>query len=242
MSNAGPPDRLVFAGFGLGGAIVFVAWWLGLLDHVPWPFWALIPVAILAVISFADYDGWNIRHAMAYVALQQRARWPGPGPIPATPSMAQAWLDDPANAGADGLLKVSVMITAGNLTTARALLEDHVPTNDVQTAAATRIRAYFGARETGIIDMEPIRAVSEGLDEEDRRYQLTAAAWTQAWMDIEARRPWRDRFAATVRGLGPYAVPRRVEGIIGFQQFAAPFAVLLATAIMAVLVVVLRLT
>ena len=236
MSNAGPPDRLVFAGFGLGGAIVFVGWLLGPLGRVPWPLWALVPAAILAVVSFADRDGWNIRRAMAYVALQQRARWPGPGPLPTTPSVAQAWLEDPASADADGLFKVSVMITVGNLTAARAVLDAYVPTTEAQTVAATRFRAYFRARETGAVDMEPIRAVSEELDEADRRYQLTSAAWMQAWMDIEARRPWRNRFVDAVRGLGPYPVPRRVEGFIGLQQLAAPIAVLLATAIMAPIV------
>jgi len=230
---AGPPDRSVFAGFGLGGAIIFVAWWWGLLGHVPWPFWAVVPGAILVVVSLTDDKGWNIRRAMAYVALQQRARWPGPDPLPTTPSTAQTWLDDPANANADGLFRVSMMITVGKLTAAQALLEDYVPTTDAQTAAATRYRAYFQARETGAIDMGPIRAVTKGLDEEERRYQLTSAAWMQAWMDIESRRPWRDRFADAVRDLGPYTVPRRVEGFIGFQELAAPVAVVLATAIMA---------
>ena len=81
--------------------------------------------------------------------------------------------------------------------------------------------------------MAPILAASQGLGDEDRRYQLTAAAWAQAWLDIEARRPWRQRFADAVRELGPHPVPGRILVFIGAQQLSAPIATILATWIIA---------
>jgi hypothetical protein len=222
----------VFAGFALGGALIVMGWLSGLLRDVPWPLWALIPAAIVTFIGLVDRDGWNIRRAMAYVAIRQRGRWAG-GPIPRGPSLSQAWLDDPANAAADGLQRVSMQVAVGNLAAAKATLDTYEPTTGVQAAAVARMRSHLRAHETGTIDMAPIRAATEGLDEEERRYQLTAAAWAQAWLDIQARRPWRRRFADAVRELGPHAVPGWVLAFIGIQQLAAPIATLLATGIVA---------
>ena len=232
IRDAGPPHALVIIGFAVSGLLILVGWLAGPLADVPWPLWALIPVAVLSLISFADRDGWNIRRAMAYVALEQRARWSS-GPVPRTATGAQAWLDDPAHADAEGLQKVSMLITLGNLAAGKAILDAYVPATAVQTAAVTRLRGYFAALETRSIDMAPIRAASEGLGEDDRRYQLAAAAWMQALMDIEAHRPWRQRFADTVRDLGPFRVPGRILAFIGFQQLSAPIATAIATAIVA---------
>jgi len=222
----------VFAGFGLAVLIIAVGWFTGVLRDVPWPLWAVIPVAILTVVGLADRDGWNIRRAMAYVAIQQRARWMG-GPIPRGPTASQAWLDDPANAGADDLQRASMLIAVGDLTAARATLDRFEPTTDVQVAAVARLHAHLRALDTGTIDIAPILAAAEGLNEEDRRYQLTAAAWTQAWIDIAARRPWRERFATAVRGLGLHPVPGRFLVVIGMQQLVAAIATALATVIIA---------
>jgi hypothetical protein len=232
-SDAGPPDRWVFAGVGVGLLFIVVGWMSGVLRGVPWPLWALLPVGVLIVVSFADHDGWNIRRAMAYVAIQQRARWKG-GEIPRTPSLAQRWLDDPANADADGLQKVSVLIALGDLAAATSMLETYVPTTDVQVAAVTRIRSYLRAIETGTVEMEPIRAAAANLAAEERRYQLTSSAWMQVWLDIEAHRPWRMRFADAIRDLGPHPVPGRVLAFIGLQQLIAPVATIIGTAISAV--------
>jgi hypothetical protein len=234
LRQAGPPDRAVIAGFAVSGFLIVVGWWSGALRDVPWPWWALIPIAILAVISFADRDGWNVRRAMAYVAIGQRARWAG-GEIPRGPSGARAWLDDPAHADADGLQRVSMLINIGNLAAGRALLDAYVPTTEVQAAAAVRFREHLAAFETGSIDLAPIRAATEGLGEDDRRYQLSSAAWMQAWRDIEAHRPWRQRFADTIRDLGPYPVPGRILAFIGFQQLAPSIATAVAITIVALI-------
>jgi hypothetical protein len=225
----------VIIGFAVSGLLILLGWLSGPLRGVPWPWWALIPIAILTVVSFADRDGWNIRRAMAYVAIEQRARWPS-GAVPRTASGAQAWLDDPANVDADGLQKVSMLITIGDLAAGRTILDAYVPASPVQAAALARLRAYFAALDTRSIDMAPIRAASEGLGQDDRRYQLAAAAWMQAWMDIEAHRPWRQRFADSVRDLGPFRVSGRILGFIGVQQLSAPIATAIATTIVAVVV------
>jgi hypothetical protein len=232
IRDAGPPHGAVIVGFAVSGLLILLGWVTGALRDVPWPLWALIPITILSVVSFADRDGWNVRRAMAYVAVEQRARWPS-GPVPRTASGAQAWLDDPANVDADGLQKVSMLITIGNLAAARPILDDYKPWSAVQAAAATRMRAYFAALDTRSIDIAPIRAASQGLGEDDRRYQLASSAWMQAWMDIEGRRPWRQRFADSVRDLGPFPVPARLLAVIGFQQLSAPIATAIATMIVA---------
>ncbi len=77
-----------------------------------------------------------------------------------------------------------------------------------------------------------IRAATEGLADGERRYQLTSAAFSQAWLDIEAGRPWRSGFAQAARTLGPHPVPLPVGLWIAVQELAAPVAVVLATAIM----------
>ena len=222
----------MIAGFLVSGALIGIGWWSGALQDVPWPLWAVVPGTVLSVISFADRDGWNIRRAMAYVAIQQRARWTR-GPLPDTPALAQAWLDDPVNADASGLETASMLITSGNRAAGMALLDSYVPETEMQAAGLARLRSYLRTSESGSMDMSPIRAAAERLGEEDRRYQLTSAAWMQAWLDIEGRRPWRQRFADAVRDLGPYPAPPRAIAFIWFQQLAAPIAVVLATVLVA---------
>jgi hypothetical protein len=195
----------------------------------------VIPAVVLAAVAVLDHDGWNIRRAMAHVALQQRTRWTR-GQIPTTPSLAQAWLAEPSNADANGLERMSVLIVARDIPAARTVLDQFVATTPVQAVGAVRMRSYLQALETGTVDIEPVRAAAADLSKDDRRYQLTSAAWMQVWLDIEARRPWRRRFANAVRDLGPFPVPRRYVAVLAFQQFAASIAVILATLIMAPIV------
>lgn len=229
----------MIVGLVLSAALIGIGWWSGALQDVPWPLWAVVPATVLTLICVADRDGWNIRRAMAYVALQQRARWTR-GPLPDTPAKAQAWLADPANANASGLETASMLITSGNRADGSALLDSYVPETGTQTAAVVRLRSYLRASENGSMDMAPIRAAAERLDPDDRRYQLTSAAWTQAWLDIEARRPWRQQFADSVRDLGPYPAPPRALAFIWIQQLAAPVAIVLATVLVAGIGAILR--
>ena len=95
IRNAGPRQGDVAAGAILSVAVIAIAWLTGILQSVPWPAWMIIPVVILTAVAIADADGWRIRRAMAYVALEQRARRTR-GRIPSTPSVAQRWLVDPS--------------------------------------------------------------------------------------------------------------------------------------------------
>ena len=235
VREAGPPIRDVIGGAILAFIVIAVGWVAGPLRPVPWPLWMAIPVVILTAVAARDRDGWNVRRAMAYVALQQRARWTR-GKIPATPALARAWLANPSNDDANGLERTSALVISGDIEAARATIDDFVPTTPVQAVAAVRLRSYLRALDTGTVDIEPVRAAAGGLSDDDRRYQLTATAFAQVWLDIEARRPWRQRFAAVVRDLGPFRIPRRFEAAIAVQQFAAPIAVLLAALIMAPIV------
>jgi len=195
----------------------------------------VIPVVILSAVAVADGDGWRIRRAMAYVAIQQRKRWTR-GRIPATPSLARRWLQDPSNADASGLERASALFTIGDVAAARAALDSYMPRDAVEVAGLTRMRAVFRARETGVVDMVAIGAATDGLSADERRYQLTAAAFSQAWLDIAHGRPWRPTFARAVRSLGPHQVPSPVRIWIAVQELAAPIAVVLATVIMVGLV------
>jgi hypothetical protein len=98
------------------------------------------------------------------------------------------------------------------------------------------MRSFLDAGVSGTIDMEPIRVAAQGLPDADRRYQLSAAAFSQVWLDVEAHRPWRRGFAASIRGLGPFPVPAYVHAFIAVQELSAPIAVVLATVIMAAIV------
>ena len=232
IRNAGPRDRDVAAGAILSVAVIAIGWLAGILRSVPWPAWMVIPFVILSAVGLADADGLRIRRAMAFVAIEQRRRWTR-GQIPATPSLAQRWLTDPSNVDASGLERASVLFITGDVAAATAALDTYVPRDATEVAGLTRMRSVFQARETGVVDMDGIRAATEGLAYGERRYQLTSAAFSQAWLDIEAGRPWRSAFAQAVRGLGPHPVPVHIALWIAVQELAAPIAVVLATVIMA---------
>ncbi len=235
VRNAGPRERDVAAGAILSVAVIGIAWSAGILRSVPWPAWMVIPFVILSAVAVADADGWRIRRAMAYVAIEQRKRWTR-GQIPATPSVAQRWLTDPSNADASGLERASALFMTGDVAAASAVLDTFVPSDATEAAGSTRMRSVFQARETGVVDMGAIRAAIDGLPHGERRYQLTSAAFSQAWLDIKAGRPWRSAFAQAARELGPHRVPAHVGLWIAVQELAAPIAVVLATAIMVGLV------
>lgn len=235
IRNAGPRDRDIAAGAILSVAVIAIAWLTGVFQSVPWPAWMVIPFVILTAVAVADADGWRIRRAMAYVAIEQRKRWTR-GQIPRTPSVAQRWLTDPSNADANGLERASALFMTGDVAAASAALDAYVPRDATALAGLTRMRAVFRARETGVIDMDAMRAATDGLADRERRYQLTSAAFSQAWLDIEAGRPWRASFARAVRELGPHAVPLHIGLWIAVQELAAPIAVVLATVIMVGLV------
>ena len=142
IRNAGPRDRDVAAGAILSVAVIAIGWLTGILRSVPWPAWMVIPFVILSAVGVADADGWRMRRAMAYVAIEQRRRWTR-GRIPATPSSAQEWLADPSNADASGLERASALFMTGDAAAASAALDRCVPRDAMEAAGLTRIGPCF---------------------------------------------------------------------------------------------------
>lgn len=243
LREAGPPNRQVIVAAGIGLLFDLVLWLLGPTRGMPWPVNAIAPAALTSIVALVDRDGWMVRRAMVDVAVQQRDRWArggfsaGRGGFPAGPAAAAAWLEDPANSGASTLERASVLIGAGRHDEAAALIETMAPETETQHASALRIGAFLRGRTSGSIDVAATRAAIDrlALESNERRYQLTSLAWSQVWIDVERRRPWRAAFADAVRDLGPFPVPGRMALIIWLQHFAAPFAIVLATAIVALI-------
>lgn len=230
IAGAGPPWSWVIAG-GLAGVLVLATLFLlGVTRGVPFVGVMLVPAAGTLVASLADRDGWAIRQALARIGLDQRARWTGR--FPSTPGQARAWLDDPAHANARPLAVAAAALTAGRAAVAREALARLDPESDDELAAATRFAAVLDAEPTGTIDRGRLAAFVDRLSEPERRYHLLSEAWSQAWIDLQRRRPWRAGFAVAARGFAPYDLPRRVRIALAIQQLAAPIAVVLASLIM----------
>ncbi len=234
LRDAGPPNRQVIVAAAVGLLVDLALWLLGPLRGLPWPVLAIAPAAMTMIVAIADRDGWIVRRAMMDIAVQQRARW-SPGGFPASPAAAEAWLEHPANMGASALQRASVLIAAGRHDEASTLIEAMAPENLAQQASALRIGAFLRGRTSGSIDVAATRAAIDRLrlEPSERRYQVSSLAWSQVWIDVERGRPWRAAFADAVRDLGPFRVPARMGLLIGLQQLAAPFAIVLATAIVA---------
>lgn len=209
-----------------------ILWIVGADTRPPWLLLLGIPAVLTAIVAVADRDGWRVREAMAYVALQQTARW-SRGPLLRTTPAAEAWLADPANAEATTPERTSALIAAGHWAEAETLVAGAEGSTDTERASIARLRATIAAHPDGDIDLDAVRAAAASLPPHERRYHVAAAAWSQVWLDLAARRVWRPRFAAAVRDLGPFPVPRRVRAWIAFQQLAAPIACVLAFVILA---------
>ena len=235
MRGAGPPPIPTAVAIVGGVALAGVIWLVRYEDGPPWLAFGLIPGTLTAALAVADRDGWRIRAAIATVGLEQVRRWGGAGSMPRTVAAAERWLADPARADEPPLRRVSVMTVAGRWDAARAALMGIEPRDDIERASRMRLLAVIDGRAAGRIDEAPVRAELDALDlpPAERRYQRLSLAWSQAWLDIVARRPWRRPFADAIRGLGPFALPARVRLIIAIQQLAAPIACVLAVAIMA---------
>lgn len=218
----------IVVGVSAGG----VLWLIRTETRPPWLLLGGIPAVLTAIIAVTDRDGWRVREAIAYVALQQAARWTR-GPLLRTTPAAEAWLADPAYADATTPERTSALIAAGRWTDAGALIAGTDGSSDAERASVVRLRATIAAHPAGDIDLDAVRAAAAGLPADERRYHNAAAAWSQVLLDLAARRAWRPRFADAVRDLGPFPLPRRVRLWIAFQQLAAPIACVLAVVILA---------
>jgi hypothetical protein len=187
------------------------------------------------VPGIADRDGWRVRAAMAYVAIEQRRQWRHGRP-PITPAAANAWLDGEAGQAATALERAGVMVTAGRRAEALAALDGAAVASDLDRVRQLRLRSTIGAMAgTGEIDLDQVREAAAALPMEQRRYQVVSAAWSQAWLDVNAGRPWRDRFAAVAHEFAPYPLPRPIWAFgVALQQLVLPISIVLALAILSV--------
>ena len=121
---------------------------------------------------------------------------------------------------------MSALITANRYAEAGEVLAGFVPADDVDRVRIIRLEASIRAAtdERATIDVHAVAAAAAILPADEARYQVVSAAWTQAWLDLTHRRPWRDRFVAVARRNRPYPLPGRVRAVLGGQQLAAPLA------------------
>ena len=227
VRGAGPPERLVIAMFVLGG-IVDLGLALATRGALPLMALALPPTALTLAASILDRDGWTIRSAIASVGLEQRRRRSGPR-LPVTPSAARRWLAA-EHPDAPDLERVSVLVTAGRYEAAMDALAAVTPVDPVDEVRVMRLRQVVAAAidQSREIDVPAIASAARDLAPDEGRYNVLSAAWSRAWLDVVGRRPWRSRFAAVARELGPYELPGWVRLVIAAQQCAAPIACVLA--------------
>jgi hypothetical protein len=225
---AGPPIAwLVVAGVA-GVAGVVPLYLLGV--HDPTTLIAVPPVAF-AIACLADRDGWRIRLATAELAALQRQRW-SRGRLPADPVSTAAWLA--ANPDAPVLDRAGVLVTAGRFTEARELAMSAVGSTPEEIVRLERLRLTIrGALGEASLDRPTVEAFDlvpelASLSGADRRFHRLSLAWSAAWLQIRADRPWRATFADVLRDLGPFRPPLRYAVFHAVQQLALPIAYLLA--------------
>lgn len=230
LRDAGPPMWQVIAAVALGG-VADVALAIAMRDTLPLWAYVILPFLLTLAVSIADRDGWVVRGAIAFVGMEQRRRAAGRA-VPATPAAAERWLTSPPP-DATPFERAAALITAARPTEAAAALENVEPSSPADAVRLIRLRASAAAAldQDSELDLGAIRTATADLPPDDQRYHVLSAAWTQAWLDITRRRPWRARFAPIAREFAPYALPVPLRLVLGVQQYAGPVACVLGGAI-----------
>lgn len=227
VRNAGPPIWQVVLAVVLGG-VLDAGLVLASRDALPLVAYLIPPGVLTLIVSIADRDGPTIRSALTYVALEQRQRAHA-NRIPLTRESAERWLavDQP---GASPFDRAGALITAERHAEAVAALESVEPGSDADRVRLLRIRALAAAAISidANVDVDAVRAVASSLPDAERKYGVVAAAWTQAWLDITRKRPWRAKFATVAHEWAPYEIPPRVRAAMLIQQYVGPVACVLA--------------
>ncbi len=199
-----------------------VAVWSATRADLAWGY-VLFPLLATALVAAADRDGWRIRNLIYGVAIEQRRRRPNLASI-RTQRDAETWLASGSNAAAEPLERASALIFAQRGTQAKALLESITPSSDQERSSLARLTAYLEGMTSGTMDIRALEEASASLPEDMRRYQLVAAALSQAVFDVQRRRPWRRSFLATTAEFAAYRLPLRTNSLIAIQEYAAPIA------------------
>jgi hypothetical protein len=200
-----------------------------------------LPPAILTLlVSAADRDAWLLRRALASIAIDQRARLASRG-LPVDRTAAEAWLASPP-ADAAPFERAAVLMNVGRFEEARAALDGADPSGPLDRVRTLRLREAVDAAldPTRTIDIDAVADVARELAPGERHYQVLSAAWSQAALDIKARRPWIKPFLRVARANGPFPLPRRTEIAIAVQQLSAPIACLIAGGILVIAAAVIH--
>jgi hypothetical protein len=234
LRDAGPPNGWVFASFVAGAPMIGLA----AVDSGPARLLCLIAgLAVLALPSVLDRDGWRIRIGMGWLAAEQRRRQQSPLNMPRTPAGADRWLQQPAATEA-GLTQASVLMMAGRLAEARALVAVHQIADIEDRARVARLLAAIDGVDHGRIDPTAANAAIDALPPEARPYHRLSLAWSTAWVESSNRRPWRRAFAKAAEGIGTAGIPARYLAYGAFQELLAPVVgliVVLGAAIVGIL-------
>jgi hypothetical protein len=230
LRDAGPPNGHVFFAVVASVALLVIVWGDREVGMATWVLMGAIAFLQTGVVSVIDGDGWAIRDALAWIAREQRARMGSLGLVDDREGL-QAWVDDPANLDADPLLKASALTGLDRWDEANALLDSYATDDPVKLASRIRIQSMIKARSTGRIDPAPLRAAVQQLSAAEAKYQLASTAWSQAWLDLTAHRPWRKEFAKTARELRPFALSLKIRIFIAIEQLLAPIICLVGIAL-----------
>jgi hypothetical protein len=235
LREAGPPIRWIVAAISLALAAVIILYVAGFENRAVL---LAIPFVAFLMVGLLDRDGWRIRMAMAEVATRQREHW-RTGTLPIDPPSAEAWLSE--HPDARPVERASVLVTVGRREDAIALLDAAVGETPTETVGIARLRLTLDptiderASERMVLERLERLPAFAALPANEQRYQRLAASWSIAWLRIKRGAPWRGAFAAAIRNLGPFHVPRRYRAFHAIQQFALPIAYVLALLIVWVL-------
>jgi hypothetical protein len=187
------------------------------------PFVAVLaPIGAFTWVGLNDRDAWIARRAIYQFGALQAARMTVG--FPTNPESTAEWLADPANAGADDVTRAYALVNAGRAADAIALVDQPGPRSRTDEAAAERLRLTVQRDREGAVDRTQFDALMAGLAAPDRVWQEHALAAMLLVKDIDEGKPWRDRYVAAVRDLGPWDLPRRAWFVIVTQQFAMAIA------------------
>jgi hypothetical protein len=214
LSEAGPPNSWVVAGFVVVALVSTVMY----AQQVSAVVIALVAAAIVTVPALLDADGWRIRLGMAWLSAEQRRRM-GPD-LPRTRGDAERWLARP-DASEATYLRASMLMTAGRLEEAGAVIAAAQLETPGDLARALRFEAALDGLRTGAVDPTAAAAAIAALPPADLRYHELSLAWSIAWVAASSHRPWRRTFAEAARGVDRHEIPRRWLIGLSVQQLLA---------------------
>ncbi len=176
----------------------------------------MVVAAVFVVVGLMDRDAFTARCAIYQYGELQAARIGPTFPINAADT--DAWLADPSHA-TETVARAFVLFNATRLDDALAEVDGATLSNPTDQATAERLRLSVQRSRGDAIDPGRFLALLDALPSDEQRWQHLSLAVMELSGDVADRLPWRDRFVAAVRDLGPWRLPRRAWFVIVTQQF-----------------------